>query len=312
MRGRGQIPISNLGTGEGGGDPFYVSRPGRRRSSADGSVAGRFGDDVGFEGLVEEVGGFGDVRLFRRKQARRDAAATCREVAAGSDADVEGLGISRVRVRVKVLFETEIILATQRLQQALVNGTLEESLARRGVHVCILDAEIENYNAAGFRMASQLPRLPPPGLGLEDILLIVLALVSVTVFLAFCFLEWYSGYVIELDRIRHLNQRKPIAPLLRHTLGWRLFDPRTTALSLLPLNVSKRIEAAYIYGWLRLGEPLLHVAYDGGDYAVDFSQAQSPASYLNDALSTRITDAGGMRCVAYSAGVAARAADAYL
>ncbi|KAJ1480052.1 hypothetical protein T484DRAFT_2829866 [Baffinella frigidus] len=261
--------VDNLGTGAGGTDPFYVSRPGPGRR------AGGRAAEEGFAGMLEDSGeGWGGVRLLKRGAERSLLAetGTCREVAAGREEDVAGLGISKVTVRVRVLFETDLVLATARLNTALVNGTLEQALAANGVHVCVINAAVDSYNAVGFKMVNRRPSQPPSGLALADVLVILLGVVSVVVLLGFCFLEWYSGYVVELDRQRHLNHRKPVTSLLRYSLGWRMMDPKTETIESFHSKISKKIEDAYKYGFLSLGQATLKIVIEGDEYTVDFSQ----------------------------------------
>ena len=69
--------------------------------------------------------------------------------------EVVGAGLTKVDVRLVYTFEHELPMARSVVEVAVRNGTLESALAAKGIFLCVIDSDMFNYNAFGFKMEAR-------------------------------------------------------------------------------------------------------------------------------------------------------------
>jgi len=75
--------------------------------------------------------------------------------ASAADMEVVGAGLTKVDVRLVYTFEHELPMARSVVEVAVRNGTLESALAAKGIFLCVIDSDMFNYNAFGFKMEAR-------------------------------------------------------------------------------------------------------------------------------------------------------------
>lgn len=200
--------------------------------------------------------------------------------------DPSGAGLSKVNIRISTVFEHDLRLLANSLEVALRNGTLESSLAEKGLQLCILDQQTRFYNAFGFELLSRLPVTPTDVLGTEGILLIVFFLLGGLVALGFFFLQVISNRLQQQEVLRHQREHRPVSRLQRRPVAWRFINRANGNDVAYPTNVSSVLEKAYIDGWLKNKKHKARIYFQ--DHWWDVNFATMTATQEDQAASGRI------------------------
>jgi hypothetical protein len=221
-------------------------------------------------GLGGQLGLYADVPATRRRRSREllQVRPGCTRLL---ESDTSGAGLSRVNIRILTVFEHDLRLLSNSLEVALRNGTLESSLAEKGLLLCILDQETRFYNAFGFELLSRLPKTPADTLGTEQILLIVFFLLAGLVALVFFCLQVVSNRLHEQEILRHQREHKPVSRLQRRPVAWRFINPANENEVGYPANVSSVLEKAYVDGWLKNKKHKARIFFKDHWWDVNFS-----------------------------------------